>query len=157
MNIAWIALLVIHISAAAAWVGGTTMLEIVLNPKIGSISSLQGSLISKRVEYIFTILAWSALTILASTGIAISIMQGSFNFSFLLTGKGSLLLASVILTGIAIVNGVLISFYFTPRLKLIKMAESRLRSLVKIAIRLNNMIGLVIVILMVIFTELVIL
>ena len=157
MNIAWVSLLVIHISAAAAWVGGSTMLEIVLNPKISSISAIQAGPVSKRIEDIFTITAWAALTTMAATGIVLSIMQGSFNLSFLLNPTGMFLLASMILTAIALVNGALISYYFAPRLKLIKMADSKLRDLVKVAIRGNNLIGLVVVTLMVIFTELVIL
>lgn len=154
LNILFVSLLVIHIGAAAAWVGGQTMLELVLAPKINIVSRVQAALVSRRIEDAFSYTSWISLGLMSATGITLSIIQGTFNLKSLFEPSGLFLLASILLTTVAIVNALLITFYFTPRLQSVKFAESSLRGLVKISIRFQNLVGLTIIILMVIFTEL---
>lgn len=144
----------IHIGAAAAWAGGATMLEIVFEPSMGIISKIQAGLVSRHVETKFTAMSWIALVTMSATGVAMSIIQGTFNLNTLLKPVGLTLLVSMILTIVAMVDGLLITFYFTPRLQSVKFEVSNLRPLVKILIRMNNFIGIIVVILMVVFTEL---
>ena len=129
------------------------MLELVFEPTIGIISQVQAGLVSRHVENSFTYMSWTALIVMSTTGIVMSLIQGTFNFS-LFSGIGLILLACIALTGVAMIDGLLITYYFTPRLQSVKYSESNLRGLVKMVIRLNNLIGLGVVILMVIFTEL---
>jgi len=130
------------------------MLEIVFEPRFNVISKIQATLVSKQVENRFTWMSWIALVVMSATGVIMSLMQGTFNLRSLFQTTGLFLLASIVLTIIAMIDGLLITYYFTPRLQSIKFAESNLRSLVKVVIRLNNLIGLAVIILMVIFTEL---
>ena len=150
----FVSLLAVHIGAAAAWLGGQTMLELVLAPKIGIVSRVQAALVSRNVENAFTYTSWIALILMATTGVVLSILQGTFNLNSLFDPSGLFLLASILLTAVAIINALVITLYFTPRLQSVKFAESNLRGLVKISIRVQNLVALTIVILMVIFVEL---
>ena len=153
MDIFFVSLLVVHIAAASIWVGGAVMLELVFEPTIGIISKVQAGLVSRHVENRFTYMSWTALIVMSATGIIMSLIQGTFNFS-LFSGIGLILLACIALTGVAMTDGLLITYYFTPRLQSVIYSESNLRILVRMVIRLNNLIGLSVVILMVLFTEL---
>lgn len=154
MDLLFIAILVVHIAAAAAWVGGAIMLELAFNPKILSITRIQGGLVSKRVEDLFTITAWTSLATMSITGLLLSAMRGLLSLDFLFGRTGIFLLAGMVLTVVAISDGLIISLYIAPKLKLIKNQDSRLRDLVRILIRGNSLIGLTVVVLMVVFAQL---
>lgn len=153
MNNLIISLLVIHLAAAAAWVGGSTMLELVIEPTINDFPRVQASLVSTRIERRYTNLAWISLGTITVTGVLMSIIQGTFNFTTMFHGIGLFLLVSIILTAAAIVNGFLINFYFTPKLLSGKYPELNLRGIIKTLVRSNNLMGLIAIVLMVIFTE----
>ena len=154
MDILFVSLLVIHITAAATWVGGATMLELVFEPKLSSISNIQAALVSMRVETRVTIISWGCLIVISTTGVALSILQGTFNLGSLFQPTGLFLLASIILTMVAVASGLLIT-YLTPRLQSVKAQETNLRGNIRILVRLNNVISLAAVVLMVVFTELI--
>lgn len=130
------------------------MLELVLAPRIDVVSKIQAGLVSRNIESAFSSVSWISLGLMSATGVGMAIMQGTLNLNSLFQPVGLFLFASILLTVAAIVNGLVITFYFTPRLQSIKFQESNLRGLVKISIRLQNTIGLTVIILMVIFTEL---
>jgi uncharacterized membrane protein len=154
MDLLFASLLVIHISAAATWVGGATMLELVFQPRVSAISNIQGALVSRRIETRVTVMSWTCLVLISVTGVALSVLQGTFNLGSLLQPTGLFLLASIILTAVAVASGLLITFY-TPRLQSVKAAETNIRSVVRALVRLNNVISLAAVVLMVVFTELI--
>lgn len=153
LNMLFVSLLVVHIGAAATWVGGATMLELVFQPRLDAISRIQATLVSRNVENRFTIISWVCLVVISATGVTLSVLQGTFNLDTLLQPTGLFLLGSILLTIIAVTSGLLITYY-TPRLQSVKAEETNLRLAVRSLVRLNNVIGLAAVVLMVVFTEL---
>ncbi len=146
------ALLVIHVLAAAIWIGGTWALNISFNPSLKMISSIQAGFVSKRVENHIVITSFVALGTISVTGLAIASMSGLLSLIFLTTASGIMLMTIIGLTGLAIANGVILTFYFTPKLKQIKFGESPTRRLLVFLTRLNGMVGVILVVLMVVFS-----
>lgn len=153
MNVLFVSLLVVHIGAAAAWVGGATMLELVFEPRLDAISRIQATLVSRNIENRFTFTSWVCLVVISATGVVLSVLQGTFNLDSLLQPTGLFLLGSILLTIVAVASGLLITYY-TPRLQSVKAEETNLRGHVRMLVRLNNVLGVAVVILMVAFAEL---
>ena len=154
MDILFTVLLVIHIGAAATWAGGSTMLELAFEPKVSTISRIQANLVARFVENRVTVTSWACLVVISATGVTLSILQGTFNLASMFQPAGLFLLASIVLTAVAVISGLLITYY-TPRLQSVLAQETNLRSVVRTLIRLNNVISVAAIVLMVIFTELI--
>lgn len=152
-------LLIAHVLSASIWVGGATMQEFVLNPKLRTISGLQGTLVSKRAESILTIMVWTSLSIGIASGIALGILFGMipevflFFTTYLMEPETLPLVFGMILSGVIVINGIFITFYVAPMAKQIKSEGMRLRSSLKLLIRLNNILGIAVIVLMTIFAQ----
>lgn len=154
MDILIIILVTVHIFFAALWIGGALFIEIIMNPKIRSIP--QASIISEAAGNRYTIIAWTSLSALTCTGLLMTYLNGGLSFIFLLTSiEGQLLLASIILTLAAIVNGMIITV-LTRRLKShnLPVAE-RARLWLPRIVPINLIIGSVVLVSMILFSELV--
>jgi len=154
LDLLFTTLLVIHIGAAATWAGGSTMLELAFEPKVSTISRIQANLVARFVETRVTVTSWVCLIVISATGVTMSVLQGSFNLHSMFQPAGLFLLASIVLTVVAVVSGLMITYY-TPRLQSVLAQESNIRETVRVLIRLNNVISVAAVVLMVVFTELV--
>ena len=130
------------------------MLELAFEPKVSTISRIQANLVARFVENKVTVTSWLCLIAISATGVTLSILQGTFNLHSMLQPAGLFLLASITLTAIAVISGLLITYY-TPRLQSVLAAETNLRSIVRLLIRLNNVISVAAIVLMVVFTELI--
>lgn len=130
------------------------MLELAFEPKVSTISRIQANLVSRFVENKVTVTSWVCLTVISSTGVTMSVLQGTFNLKSLLQPDGLFLLASITLTVVAVISGLLITYY-TPRLQSVLAEETNLRGIVRTLIRLNNVISVAVIVLMVIFAELI--
>jgi putative copper export protein len=169
MDTLFVALLVLHVTAAAVWVGGNTVIEFVFQRKLNVINSSQAGLVSKNAENAFTYMAWGALATMSATGLMMIAMSEigilPYNLGRLFTidpsagtvgYSGPFLLASMLLTLVALVNASLLTWYFPPRLKLQKYSEDPIfRNRVLVSMQIQNRIAVVIVILMAIYTTLV--
>lgn len=153
MDLVFVSLLVVHIGAAATWAGGAITLELVFEPRLDTISRIQATLVSRKVEQRFTIISWVCLIVISSTGVTLSLLQGTFNFGSLLQPTGLFLLGSIIITIAAVASGLVITYY-APLLQSTKAAETNLRGHVRSLVRLNNALGVAAIVLMVVFTEL---
>ncbi len=156
VGILFISLLIVHVVAAAAWVGGQIAHEFAFSKKLGVINASQAGLISKHAEYMFTVIPWISLITMSATGLVMVYLQGMLTVSGLLHPIGWPLLASMILTLVALINGVLLTFYFPPKLSLYKYSMSpAFRNRVMFSIKFQNRIGITIIVLMVIYAELI--
>lgn len=169
MDVLFVTLLVLHVVAAAVWVGGNTVIEFVFQRELNVINSAQAGLISKNAENAFTYMAWGALATMTVTGLIMTTMPeidilpshiyklytidpaaGTPGYS------GPFLLASMILTLVALVNASLLTWYFPPRLKLQRYSEDPVfRGRVLLSMQIQNRIAVVIVILMAVYATLV--
>lgn len=152
----FVVLLVIHVVAAAVWVGGNTVIELVFQRKLNAINSLQGGLISKHAENAFTYMAWGALVTMVVTGIVMAMEQGMFNLAALTSSlAGYVLLVAMALTLAALVNASLLTWYFPPRLKLQRYSEDpTFRSVLLRSMQIQNRMAVAIVVLMAIYATL---
>ncbi|MGC9076305.1 MAG: hypothetical protein ACP5HT_03600 [Conexivisphaera sp.] len=169
MDTLFVALLVIHVTAAAVWVGGNTVIEFVFQRELNSINSSQAGLISKNAENAFTYMAWGALAAMTVTGLVMAAMPEigilPYHIYKLLTidpaagtvgYSGPFLLVSMLLTLVALINASLLTWYFPPRLNLQKYSEDpTFRSRVLLSMQIQNRIAVVIVVLMAIYATLV--
>ena len=148
------ALLTAHVIGAAAWVGGQIAHEFAFSKKLGVINPSQAGLISKHAEFVFTLIPWASLITMSASGLAMLYYMG------LLTSLDSLglflsnpvwwpIIAGMALTLVAIINGLLLTFYYPPRLNLYRYSMSPVfRRRVMLSIMLQNRIGLAIIVLM---------
>ncbi|MGC8969478.1 MAG: hypothetical protein ACP5LG_02665 [Conexivisphaera sp.] len=169
MDALFITLLVLHVVAAAVWVGGNTVIEFVFQRELNAINASQAGLVSKHAENAFTYMAWGALATMTATGLAMLAMpeigilpyhlyklfvvdpsEGAVGYS------GPFLLASMILTLAALINASLLTWYFPPRLNLKKYSEDPIfRGRVLLSMQVQNRIAVIIVLLMAIYATLV--
>ncbi len=169
MDVLFVTLLVIHVVAAAVWVGGNTVIEFVFQKELGAINSSQAGLVSKNAENAFTYMAWGALATMSATGLVmismpeIGILPDHIYRLFTIDPaagtvgySGPFLLASMLLTLVALVNASLLTWYFPPRLKLQRYSEDPVfRGRVLLSMQIQNRIAVIIVILMAIYATLV--
>jgi putative copper export protein len=169
MDVLFVTLLVLHVVAAAVWVGGNTVIEFVFQRELNAINSSQAGLISKNAENAFTYMAWGALATMTVTGLLmlwfpeIGILPDHIYRLFTVDPKswpagysGPFLFASMLLTLVALVNASLLTWYFPPRLKLQRYSEDPIfRSRVLLSMQVQNRIAITIVILMIIYATLV--
>ncbi len=112
----WAAAVSIHIASAAIWVGGNVLLHVVVNPKLRIIPPSPGGMVARGIGRRFEYLSWGAIGLLSTTGLLMAWRLGVLDPAVLLgTWFGFLVLFLIVATGLAIVNGLIISLYLTPR------------------------------------------
>ena len=107
----WIGL--IHLFAAAVWIGGMIYMNIVLMPSLAAIDPPQRGRLVGAVAKKFTIVSWLSVVALASTGLLRT--PGPLLFDTA-SPYGRLLTVKLLLFGVMIAIGAVITFGFAPKL-----------------------------------------
>lgn len=103
----------LHIAATVVWIGGMIFMEAVLYPSLRVLEAEHGGKVQAVVAKRFSILAWSCLAILIVTGLLRTPSEWLLNTSFT---EGTLLLIKHLLIIVAIINGIVITLVYAPRL-----------------------------------------
>lgn len=161
MLIIYSVLLFTHIISASVWVGGATMQEFVLYPSLKTISKIQAMPFARRVERRLTTMVWTMLVIGIGSGIALATFQGFIPNvliklfmspdRLLFEPTTICLLIGMALTVEIVINGILITFYLEPRVNLIRF--ERMRRYLAFLVRLNNVLGITVIVFMTAFAQ----
>ena len=104
----------LHLIAAVTWVGGMIYTILVLAPSQTAIDPSQRGKLFGAVAKRFTIIVWVSVIILISTGInkipSLSLFNPDSKFDFWLSIKLTVVL-------IMIINGILLTFVISPKMK----------------------------------------
>lgn len=151
----FLGLLVVHILASAAWIGGAFFLEVALGRGLQVIPQAHRVSLATRIGQRFTIVAWISLATITLTGLLMTYLRQGLSASFLFSSaQGVALTVSMILTVVAILNGFVISFVLAPRLRSEDPDTAVAAS--KISTRLietNTVLGMTAIVLMTVFAE----
>lgn len=117
---------VVHTGAVAFYVGGAFIITIAMRRALSAVPPAQASIIGSRVGTDFTIISWLSLIAWGASGYWLLERGGWDNFGspwtlfidddVVTSGWGWALLAMVAAWVVMVVNGILITFLFRPRL-----------------------------------------
>ena len=111
----------LHVLGVATYLGGSIVMEFVVGPAQQAIPPAQAQVMGQKTADRFLILVWSALGLIAASGI---LRLYSVDNQSLLTSRdllldyqyGRTLLVMLVLWGVLVVNGAIITFVLRPRL-----------------------------------------
>jgi uncharacterized membrane protein len=108
---------VLHVLAAAVYVGGSVFLELVFGPSQDSIPPSQASVIGQKVGIRFAVLAWISLLIIGLSGACQLYAKGLLNPLLFTTRVGIWTLSMIGLWVLLAINGAVMTLGIRPRLE----------------------------------------
>lgn len=153
----FVSILVVHIVASAAWIGGAFFLEVALGRGLQMIPQAHRVTLANGIGRSFTFVAWVSLGVISLTGVLMTYLKQGLSVSFLfLTTPGLVLTVGMSLTVVAIFNGFVLSLVLAPRL--LSKDQDTAVAASKNSMRLietNTILGMGAILLMAVFAEMV--
>lgn len=107
----------LHVIGVAAYLGGAIVMEFVLSPAQKFVPPAQQAVIGQKSADRFLVVAWSALGVIAFSGVLRLFSVGAENILTEYSGSyGRTLLVMILLWATLVVNGAVITFNLRPQL-----------------------------------------